>query len=99
MSTLTTGAAYVWLCASDFRANRDVADQTSIDANDRDVSVAVDPGDLPSLLAAAAMLDNPQYRSHGYKDRHIVAATGTYRGVYVTVQGTMVLAALAGQVA
>lgn len=104
MTTPTITAAYVWQCASDFRANRDIADDTSLYISSSDIGVVVTPGDLPSLLAAAAMLDDPEYRSRAYEeDRHIVSARGTYRGVYVTVQGNyanpdMVLAALTGQV-
>jgi hypothetical protein len=104
MSTPTITAAYVWQCASDLRANRDIADHVHVDVTDTDISVCAYEGDLMSVLAAAAMLDDPEYRSHHYKDDlHIVSARGTYRGVPVTTQGTytnpdMVLAALAGQV-
>jgi hypothetical protein len=88
-NTLTITAAYVWQCASDFRANADIADAARIEAGDKDMSVVLGHDDLTSLLAAAAMMDDPDFRSHLYEPgRHIVAARGTRRGVYVVAQST-----------
>lgn len=87
MPTIT--AAYVWQCASDFRANPDIADTARIEADHKDMSVALVDDDLASLLAGAAMMDDPDFRSHLYEPgRHIVAVRGTYRGVYVVIQST-----------
>jgi hypothetical protein len=86
-NTLTITAAYVWQCASDFRANSDISDELGFNVSAYGFSLCDVQGDLDSVASAASMLDDPTYRSQPNDDQHIVSANGTYRGVPVRVQG------------
>ena len=94
MSTPTITAAYVWQCATDFRANVDIADTASIIAGPQSLTVVLRPGDTDSLTAAVLLIEGdqplsprPDVHSQPYgDDEAIVAVSGTYRGVYIGVQ-------------
>lgn len=83
-------AAYVWQAASDWRANKDIADTASHYVSPQSITVALAERDTDSIRAAAPLVDNPRVTSQDiHDDDAIVAIHGTYRGVHFTAQVTV----------